>query len=211
MSKSKNTKEKIILSALKLFNANGIANVRLQHIADEAFVSVGNLAYHYPNKEAIVHKIYDEMASKQKELMIEYRTVPLFENIDRLIKATFFLQQEYLFFYLDTLEITRLYPEIGQKHQAHLQAQILQLQTIIHFNAARGAFVPETEPGIYAQLAIQLWTILDLWVVQSTLRKQAIDKLESYQESVWAILKPFFTDMGKREFTQMRRMPYQFP
>ena len=48
------TKQKIILSALQLFNENGIANVRLQHIADEAFISIGNLAYHYKNKEAIV-------------------------------------------------------------------------------------------------------------------------------------------------------------
>ncbi|MEL7123903.1 MAG: TetR/AcrR family transcriptional regulator, partial [Bacteroidota bacterium] len=50
----KSTKQKILDAALKLFNQDGIVNVRLQHIADEAFVSVGNLAYHYSNKESIV-------------------------------------------------------------------------------------------------------------------------------------------------------------
>ena len=38
------TKQKILLAALQLFNENGIANVRLQHITDEAFHSIGNLA-----------------------------------------------------------------------------------------------------------------------------------------------------------------------
>jgi len=43
------TKKKIIVAALKLFNQNGLVNVRLQHIADEAFISIGNMAYHYHN------------------------------------------------------------------------------------------------------------------------------------------------------------------
>ena len=38
------TKEKIRKAALKRFNEEGIVNVRLQHIAGEAFLSVGNLA-----------------------------------------------------------------------------------------------------------------------------------------------------------------------
>lgn len=47
------TKQRIILNAKKLFSQNGIANTRLQQIADETGISVGNLAYHFPNKEEI--------------------------------------------------------------------------------------------------------------------------------------------------------------
>ena len=50
----KDTKRRILDAALDLFNENGLVNVRLQHIADQAQMSVGNLAYHYANKEAIV-------------------------------------------------------------------------------------------------------------------------------------------------------------
>jgi AcrR family transcriptional regulator len=38
------TKQRIIEAAISLFNTNGIANVRLIQIADEAGISVGNLA-----------------------------------------------------------------------------------------------------------------------------------------------------------------------
>ena len=53
----KATKQKIIQSAIELFNEKGLTNVRLQHIADKAGRSVGNLAYHFPNKRAIIQVI----------------------------------------------------------------------------------------------------------------------------------------------------------
>ena len=88
------TKEKIQLAALQLFNTEGIVNVRLQHIADEAFISVGNLAYHYPNKEAIVQALYQMIVKKQEELLAEYRIVPLFDNINYLFLHTYHLQKQ---------------------------------------------------------------------------------------------------------------------
>ena len=49
-----NTKQKILNSAINLFNKKGLVNVRLQHIADESDISVGNLAYHFYSKKAII-------------------------------------------------------------------------------------------------------------------------------------------------------------
>lgn len=60
----KPTKQKILDSALRLFNEKGIVNVRLQHIADESIVSVGHLAYHYANKEAIINALYRALTRK---------------------------------------------------------------------------------------------------------------------------------------------------
>ena len=71
--KMKSNRDKILESALMLFNRDGFVNVRLQHIADEAVVSVGNLAYHFPNKDAILLTIYEELARRQKELLAEYK------------------------------------------------------------------------------------------------------------------------------------------
>jgi AcrR family transcriptional regulator len=51
------TKQKILDSSLQLFNDNGISNTRLQQIADESGISVGNLAYHFSNKEAITESL----------------------------------------------------------------------------------------------------------------------------------------------------------
>ena len=51
----KPTRQYILDKALTLFNEKGFVNVRLQHIADSAFVSVEHLAYHFKNKKILYH------------------------------------------------------------------------------------------------------------------------------------------------------------
>ncbi len=210
MAGKKTTKQKILESALKLFNRDGLVNVRLQHIADEAFISVGNLAYHFPNKEAIVMGLYEALTKKQKELLAEYRIVPLFDYFDHLIRKSFELQQGYIFFYLDTLEVIRAYENIAEIHRKHIKWQLEQLRNMLDFNTARGALQQEPMEGVFDRLAQQLWMSLDLWMAQQYIRGNKTPQLKDYREAVWGLLIPHFTEMGKREFIQMWQLPYDF-
>lgn len=209
-SVKQSTKSKIRDAALQLFNKEGMVNVRLQHIADEAFVSVGNLAYHYPNKEAILLALYRELTQKQQELLAEYRIVPLFDNIDRLIHHTYLLQRTYLFFYADTLEITRAYPEIGAAHKEHIQFQLAQISQIIEFNVARGVFVADIPQKNKERLSRQVWMTMDFWVSQELVCLGKLPEPEDYRMAVWNLYRPYFTGMGRREYEQMLQMPYDF-
>ncbi|MEM8528869.1 MAG: TetR/AcrR family transcriptional regulator [Bacteroidota bacterium] len=204
----KRTKQNILDSALKLFNKNGIVNVRLQHIADEAFVSVGNLAYHFPNKEAIVMSLYEKLTQKQRELLLEYRIVPLFDNIDRLIYYTFQLQQAYIFFYIDTLEIVRAYPVIGEAHQQHINFQISQLEFLLEFNVSRGALIEEPLEGVFQHLSTQIWMTMDFWLSQQSVRKNDTTNVQLYRKAVWNLFIPLFTNVGRQEYGQMLQLPY---
>ena len=204
------TKEKIQLAALQLFNTEGIVNVRLQHIADEAFISVGNLAYHYPNKEAIVQALYQMIVKKQEELLAEYRIVPLFDNINYLFLHTYHLQKQYIFFYLDTLEILRAYPQIGAMHQQHIHSQMAQLKLMLDFNAARGALIAEPAENTFQSLAKHLWRTMDFWWSQAAIIGTKDSTSDHFCDELWQLLMPYFTQMGKQEYTQMRQMPYQF-
>ena len=137
----KPTKQHIQDHALKLFNEKGFVNVRLQHIADAAFVSVGHLAYHFKNKDGIVGDLYDEMRIKQALLLAEFRVVPLLEDINRYLGAVYDLQSNYIFFYLDTLEVLRAYAGIQNKYSQHVQWQMVQITIMLDFNISRGAFI----------------------------------------------------------------------
>ena len=203
------TKKKIIAAALKLFNEQGLVNVRLQHIADEAFVSIGNMAYHYHNKEAILKAIHEDLVKQQKALLAEYRIVPLFDNMNRLFSHTFHLQKTFIFFYLDTLEIIRAYPSIGSLHQKHIPFQIGQLKSMLEFNAARGALIKNPQ-STYEHLASQIWRTTDYWFNQQLVQGEKELSEVTYLSTIWALLIPFFSKMGRLEYKQMLHKPYDF-
>ena len=198
------TKQKIINAAVHCFNREGIANIRLQHIADEAVVSVGNMTYHYRNKDAIVRAIWEQLVQKQRDLLAEFRIVPLFEDVERLLTSTFELQQTYRFFYVDTLEVMRAYPEIQDAHQQHIAWQIQQMEMAIRFNQSRGAFQAEKWENQFVYLAQEFWLLADLWMYRQCVQNSATDDFDPFRNMLWGLFRPMFTDMGAREFEQLR-------
>jgi len=200
---AKPTKQYILDKALILFNEKGFVNCRLQHIADTAFVSVGHLAYHFANKETLLLALYKRCKKKQELLLAEFRVLPLFEDIDYLLRNMFRLQQQYLFFYLDTLEVVRAFPEIAKEHQQLLRYQRQQIQFMIEFNASRGSFIQPLYPHQFAELAHIFCLTMDNWlgyqVVNGSLRPDEGD----YCRDLWTILRGLFTDMGMPEYRQL--------
>jgi AcrR family transcriptional regulator len=59
------TRQAIIDSALKLFEANGFHATSVQAVADEAGVTKGAFYHHFESKEELVHIIHDEFVDYQ--------------------------------------------------------------------------------------------------------------------------------------------------
>jgi AcrR family transcriptional regulator len=199
---SKDTKEKILEASLKLFNEQGFVNVRLQHISDDTIISLGNITYHFRTKDDIILALWEEVEYQQKILLTESRMLPLFQDIDRYLELNFAIHQTYTFFYKDTLELHRAYPQIAEQYIKHLAWQEQQLENIIHFNVARGSFVEASFDIQYQSLA-KLWqSVSDGWIYRIALtgRESAI---EAYKSTIWHLLWPYFSDRGKMEYQQL--------
>lgn len=195
----KHTKNSILEQSLKLFNRYGFVNVRLQHIADAGSISVGHLAYHFKNKDAIIESLYDQLKEQQEVLLYDFRTVHLFEDIKQQLQLIFRLQKKYLFFYLDTLEVLRAYPAIKEKHQQHIAWQLQQIEWMFEFNIFRGSF-KENQDGQNKKLDWLFWIAVDNWMHARLI--SGLDHLneEDFLQDVWNLLMPYFTAEGQEEF-----------
>lgn len=179
-------------------------NVRLQHISDDTIISVGNIAYHFKNKEAIISSIFEEVDRQLQDALIEYRHTPIFENVDRIFSNFDTLQAHYSFFFTDIIEIKRAYPELFERISRFWEWQIMMFQEVFRFNIARGAFrkiMDETDIDFMARLIvghIHSWKSLQLTEENHKNRGEA--RLSGY---IWRILWPYMTESGMEEYRVM--------
>src|SRR2546429_8931361 len=58
------TKERIVETAIRLFNEQGTGAISTNHIAEALSMSPGNLYYHFRNKEEIIRAILERMITQ---------------------------------------------------------------------------------------------------------------------------------------------------
>jgi AcrR family transcriptional regulator len=193
------TKARIIAESETLFFEQGIANIRLQQIADAAGISVGNLAYHFKNKDAIVAAVYENLFTELSAILSQYVIYQQLAGFNKQFSALYEFYQKKQFTFNNQWEIQRNYPEIQQEWLSAMNKILLQLKKRIEYNTVNGFFKPEAWKGIYDNLTQTLLMAINSWIPQQMLRNRAV-KEELYKKNLWTILYPFFTEKGIREF-----------
>ncbi len=195
------TKQRILEGSIRMFNEHGIANVRLQQIADECGISVGNLAYHFKNKEAIVVFVYDEVFSEFSEILSDYLLEEsMLGTHDKLSKYYIFFNK-YKFYFTDIFEIERNYPDIIKKWHHYINRMLLQMKGRIDFDSSRGVLIAQSDE-MNELLANNIWMSIIFWLPQRVLRGLPLDE-KLFKEAVWSQIIPYFTQKGQDEFVAL--------
>lgn len=193
------TKQKILEASIRLFNWNDVANVRLQQIADETGISVGNLAYHFKNKEAIVNAVYENLFTEFSEILSNYLLSPNLTDFDRQMEQYHQFFSKYKFYIIDLFEVERAYPPIMEQWRACVNKMLLQIRKRLDYNVARGILQAERAPGLYDNLANNICMTIVFWRPQQMLKGKPFDEL-LFKQAVWAHVSPYFTPKGLAEF-----------
>ncbi|MFD2177053.1 TetR/AcrR family transcriptional regulator [Veronia pacifica] len=125
------TRERIIHSALALFNEQGEPNVTTNHIAADLGISPGNLYYHFRNKEEIIHCIFDQYAIDLATAFLPEPGVGADQNkLLSYLDAAFQLMWRYRFFYANLPDILRRDAVLQEKYlvaQKTLQGDLVRM------------------------------------------------------------------------------------
>lgn len=103
---ARHTRERILETALGMFNAQGEPNVTTNHIADELGISPGNLYYHYRNKDDIIGQLFARYEQRLDEaLVVPEERLPGLEDIWLQLHLVFECMWDYRFVLRDLVEI----------------------------------------------------------------------------------------------------------
>lgn len=198
------TKQRIIEAAISLFNTNGIANVRLTQISDEVGISVGNLAYHYKNKEAIVEAVYAQLIEEFAEVLSEYLTDSSLLDFDKQISSYYAFFKHNRFYLFNIFEIERSYPTIHSRWQRYISKMIVQLRKRLDYLVDSGSMEKEKADGDFDLFAQLIWITITFWIPQQVIRGKT-HRHEMYRKAVWALIVPQLTSKGKEEYDLLIR------
>ena len=193
------TKQRIILNARKLFSDYGIANTRLQQIADETELSVGNLAYHFKNKEEIVSELYQETLGEFSQILLMSKIYPSLESFETKFSNLYQFMEKNVFYFTNYWEIKRNYPMVNEKIQEINKKILSKLKKRILDNVKRGIFKKEDNKGGYDLLSVALLNSINTWLPQQLLNNKPI-KEKVFKSYLWNLLYPHLTEKGKKEF-----------
>lgn len=100
------TRERILETALRLFNDEGVPNVTTADIADELNISPGNLYYHFHNKDEIIHALFETFEKRMEDqLLAPGERAPDVEDLWFMLHLLFETMAQYRFLYRDLEQI----------------------------------------------------------------------------------------------------------
>ncbi len=100
------TRERILETALRLFNDDGVPNVTTADIADELNISPGNLYYHFHNKDEIIHALFETFEKRMEDqLLAPEDRAPNVEDLWFMLHLVFETMAHFRFLYRDLEQI----------------------------------------------------------------------------------------------------------
>lgn len=200
-----NTKERILDTALALFNTQGIDSITVRHIAQEMGISHGNLQYHYPNTNEIINALYGRLAAALDAIMlnIPHEGPEMLVRIRQSVESAYHLIYEYRFIFLHFVEVCRRIPGVRKDYNGLIKRREQQFLAMIDLLKATGLFRKNTPEAACRHLVSQMVIITDFWLSSNeiTLHLKGGKAVAHYCEVFWALFYPYLTPKGVRQFS----------
>jgi len=196
------TKDKILLTALELFNKGNTQAATTNHIAKAMKISPGNLHYHYKNREEIVFKLYEQMKTKTELPVSELPTsmISLYEHFNLLAKIYWeyrFFHKELLFLLSRDEKLKELYTKDNLAHKERIKIANLKLIEEGYLHVEDQKALNHLVDTIL--LTTQFW-ISFLTTLDSSINEQNVAELFTHLKCTF---RPYMTKKAFNELEQL--------
>ncbi|MEM9301551.1 MAG: TetR/AcrR family transcriptional regulator [Pseudomonadota bacterium] len=203
------TRERILLTALAMFNAEGVSRVSTNHIADEMDISPGNLYYHFRNKDEIIHELFERFRRRMEELLLA--------PADRLMDMEdtwFYLHLlfetiwEYRFLYRNLVDLTQTDRSL-RIHFNHLIRQKTEGARAV-LDGLHNSGVLEADDADREAAAINIVVLTTYWLNFSMIRDRDYGDDTDLGQAVYQVLTLVAPMLREPERSRMRLLASRY-
>lgn len=173
------TREKILATALRLFNQSGTAEASTNRIAAACGISPGNLYYHFENKSEIIRELFQQLyAIWDKGLPMPRDRAPTLEDLKIIVEANYQIIWQYRFAYRELVALLRQDPKLRAGFLAVRQRGFDGFHEILNAFVAAGIFLAPTQPKVVDELMEICWLISEFWLTNLEINGRNVDEAE---------------------------------
>jgi AcrR family transcriptional regulator len=200
------TRERIVETALRLFNEFGEPNVTTTTVADELGISPGNLYYHFGNKDEIVNEIFSVFERELRDtLAAPTRRQPTVEDAWLFLHLVFELVWKYRFLYRDINDLLSRNRHVETHMKLIIAHSVRTAAQLCSGMVAAGEM--RATPAEIEALASNMVIVATYWLsfefVRDPRRAQDGATLARGAYHVMAMVAPFLAGSSRRHFEQL--------
>ena len=197
------TKDKIIATAIDLFNVHGTKAISTNHIAKEMGISPGNLYYHFRSKNDIIRSISGKFSNELGSVLkIQLDTISDFSsNLTSLFNRFFIIQQSYQFLFLEGVHLAKQDSKLLDNY-TNLRILIKKGYLELLSNLVKIKVIKKQSLNIIDDLLDAQWIIMWYWINHTILDKNTYDDFQIKKgiKLSFSIIKPQLTSIGQIAF-----------
>ncbi|UNK49672.1 TetR/AcrR family transcriptional regulator [Lysobacter sp. S4-A87] len=203
---AKQTRQRILESALTMFNALGEPNVTTNHIADELEISPGNLYYHFRNKDDIIEQLFARFEERMDgALAAPQGRLPGLEDIWLQLHLVFECIWDYRFLHRDLVEILSRNRRLRLRFARILRRADEQAHTVMRGLVQAG--IMRASKDEVAATATNVLVIATFWLNYAAARgdKDEHAAIRDGIVQVMMLLAPFLRDAERVHLNTLTR------
>ncbi len=189
------TKQRILDAALELFNTTNTQAATTNHIAKAMGISVGNLHYHYKNREEIIFRLYEQMLSESTLLVqdLPKNIVELFAHQKLMSRVLW----KYRFFYRELLFLLSRDPQLKARYISDNLAHRQRIR-ITFENLAKNGDLDVPYDNIFEQLTDTVMLVLAFWnpMVETLGQVISEESFEAATTHMRGAMRPYLTQQA---------------
>lgn len=200
------TRDKILQTALELFNRYGVPNVTLRRIAAALQISQGNLNYYFKKREDIIEALYYQLLEVFEEEKAKLDTQRMdmqfvFDSTRAGMEALF----RYRFLMIDFNQNMRENPKL---HAHFIQLEEIRKVTYLKaFELAIAGVIMRQPafPGEYEGLNERIRVFSDFWIASAEVYREPQETtVAKYHNLLIETFFAYFTPPAQQDFIALR-------